>query len=49
MLRYGVYAKFSVILGHLLPLYHTNILKNQNFEKMKNMAGDHHFTLVYQN
>ena len=31
------------------PLYHTNILKNQNFEKMKNMAGDHHFTLVYQN
>ena len=28
------------ILGHVLPFYPPKKPKNQNFEKMKNLAGD---------
>ena len=39
---------FFVILGHFLPFYPTNKLKNQNFEKMKkNSWRYYHFTFVY--
>ena len=40
-LRYIAQQKeFFVILGHFLPIYPTNNLKNQNFEKMKKTPGD---------
>ena len=35
-----------VILGHFLPFYSPKNQKNQNFEKMKKVGGDH-FTHVY--
>ena len=39
---------FFVILGHFLPFYPTNKLKNQNFEKMKKSFWRYyHFTFVY--
>ena len=45
-LRYG--AQQAEFLGHFLPLYPTNNLKNQNFEKIKKTPVNyHHFTLVY--
>ena len=31
---------FCAILGYFLPFYPTNNLKNQSFEKMKEMPGD---------
>ena len=39
-----------VILGHYLPYYPFNSLKNENFKKMKkkNKWRYHHFTYVYQ-
>ena len=33
-------AESFVILSHFLPFYHTNNLRNQNFEKMKKASGD---------
>ena len=39
---------FFVILGHFLPFYLTNKLKNQNFEKMKkNSWRYYHYTFAY--
>ena len=39
-LRYEVRnTEFFVILGHFLPFYSPNNLKNQNFEKMKKESG----------
>ena len=41
LLRYGVQqTEFFAILDHFLLFYLPNNLKNQNFEKMKNMPGD---------
>ena len=30
-----IFLEFFLILGHFLPFYLTNNLKNENFEKMK--------------
>ena len=30
-----IFLEFFLILGHFLPFYLTNTLKNENFEKMK--------------
>ena len=39
-LRCGVRQTCFVILGHFLPFYPINNLKNQNFENTKKMPGD---------
>ena len=31
---------FFVVLGHFLPFYPPNCLKNENFKKMKKTPGD---------
>ena len=38
-----------VIMGHFLPFYPTNNLKNQNFEKMKKSIWRYHLDLYTKN
>ena len=44
----GPSKQLCLILGHFLPFYSTNNLKNENFGKIEyHTWRSHHFTLVY--